>query len=80
MTKDNMAKDKPEFIRITTRKTGETRYYTKSDFLGGCWHIYVANNHDAWIYNIFSEEEFNEEFEPFNREKCDEYIRRIKER
>ena len=24
--------------------------------------------------------EFNEEFEPFNREKCDEYIRRIKER
>lgn len=42
-----MAKDKSEFIRITTRKTGETRYYIKSDFLGGCWHIYVANNHDA---------------------------------
>ena len=63
-----MAKDKSEFIRITTRKTGETRYYTKSDFLGG------------WIYNIFSEEEFNEEFEPFNREKCNEYIRKLKER
>lgn len=32
----NIAKDKTEFIRITTRETGETRYYTKSDFLGGC--------------------------------------------
>lgn len=26
------------------------------------------------------EKEFNKEFEPFNREKCDEYIRKIKER
>ena len=68
------------FIRITDRKTGETFYYQKSDFLGGCWHIYVSNYHDAWIYNIFSEEEFNEKFEPFNPEKCKEYISKLRER
>lgn len=74
-----MAKEKSKFIRITKRQTGRTYYYTKSDFLGGCWHIYVSAYHDAWIYNIFSEEEFNEEFESFNEKKHDEYIRRRKE-
>lgn len=75
-----MAKEKIGFIRITKRQTGRTYYYTKSNFLGGCWHIYVSAYHDAWIYNIFSEEELNEEFEPFNKEKCDEYIRKLERR
>ncbi len=68
------------FTRITDRKTGETFYYLKTDFLGECWHIYVSDYHDAWIYNIFSKEEFDARFEPFNAKKCKAYIARLKGR
>lgn len=66
------------FIEITERATGQTYWYKKSDFLGGCWHIYVSTNNNAWVYNIFEEEEFNRIYEPFNQEKWDKYVASIR--
>lgn len=43
---------------------GEVFWYETSDFMKGCWHIYVSDYKDAWLFNIFSEKEFNEHFEP----------------
>ena len=68
------------FIRVTERATGRTLYYQTSDFCGGCWHIYLAENYDTHMYNVFSEEAFNSRFEPFNRKKCDAYIASIRNR
>ena len=67
------------FTKITYRKTGQTYWYDKSDFLGGCWHIFVSPNHNAHVYNIFSEKEFNERFEPFNEKKCKKYVDAFKQ-
>ena len=69
-----------EFIKITGRATGQTYWYTKSDFLGECWHIYVSPSNNARVYNIFQEEEFNHIYEPFNQEKWDEYVESIRNR
>ena len=69
-----------EFIKITGRATGQTYWYKKSGFLGECWHIYVSPNNNAWVYNIFQEEEFNRIYEPFNQKKWDEYVASIRNR
>lgn len=57
--------------KITDFFLREGHYYwvSRSDFHGGCWHVYVAPNKDAWIYNIFKEEEYKEEFEEVEGEE-----------
>ena len=42
---------------------GKTYYMDKSDFCGGCYHIYAADYRDSHIFNIFSREEFESLFD-----------------
>ena len=46
---------------------GRTYFYWQSDFLGGCWHIYVSDDKDSHLFNLFSEDEFCELFEEVAR-------------
>lgn len=50
---------------VKDRATGLPYWYEKSDFggKGECWHIYSSAYYDAWVFNLFSEEEFKKRFE-----------------
>ena len=41
---------------------GKSYWVAESDFMGHCFHVYVAPDTDAWIFNLFSEEEYNKTF------------------
>ena len=47
---------------IIEKSTGLPYWYEKSDFCGGCWHIFASANYDAWVFNLFNETEFMEIF------------------
>ena len=52
--------------KITTWwiEAGKTYWMQESDFMGHCYHIYASPyTKDSHMFNLFSEKEFNEEFE-----------------
>lgn len=38
-------------------------WVSESDFMGGCWHVFVNPDGSGWMFNLFSEEQFRELFE-----------------
>lgn len=44
-------------------EAGKTYWMQESDFMGHCYHIYASPcTTDSHMFNLFSEEKFNEEF------------------
>ena len=64
--------------RVTESATGQTFWFCTSDFCGGCWHVFLDANQEAHVCNYFTDKQFWDRFEPFNKEKCNNYIHKIK--